>query len=170
MGKASLVSWVFKRIRDSKGRLSNDTFSILFQTRGVKLGTTARRDKDPTPIDVSFACPLRTNEKETQIFVLQNYIEASFGDDVKAILPFHSAIRIRPAFGIRFVPFVIPNGSILNVKLADEMNCNYEVGTHSFNQKPKWCNFGISLSVAFTSAHVLSSKSGALRCNNAWMV
>ncbi len=76
---------------------------------GIKLGTTARRDKDPTPIDVSFACPLRKNEIETQIFVLQPYIEASFGDDVKVILPFHSAIRIMLAFVIRFVPFVIPN-------------------------------------------------------------
>ncbi len=85
MGKASLVSWVFKRIRDSRGRLSNDTLRILFQTHGVKHGTTARRDKDPTPIDVSFACPLRKNEKETQTFVLQTYIEASFGDVVKVI-------------------------------------------------------------------------------------
>ncbi len=110
MGKAIPVSWVFKRIRDSRRRLSNDTLSILFQTHCVKFGTTARRDKDPTPEGVSFACPLRRNEKETQIVVLQTYIEASFGGDVKVILPFLSAIRMRPAFGIRFVPFVIPNG------------------------------------------------------------
>ncbi len=141
MGKASLVSWVFKRIRDSRKRLSNDTLSILFQTHGVKFGTTARWDKDPTPEGVSFACPLRRNEKETQIFVLQTYIEASFGGNVKVIVIFLSAIRMRPAFGIRFVPFVIPNGQYFKRNVGRRNELQLRSWNIFFQSKAKMVQF-----------------------------
>ncbi len=149
MGKASLVSWVFKRIRDSRRRLSNDILSILFQTQGVKLGTTARRDKDPTPKGVSYACPLRTNEKETQIFVLQTYIEASFCGDVKVILQFLSAIRMRPAFGIRFVPFVIPNGQYFKGNVCRLNELQLRRRNTFFQSKAKMVQFWNQFIVGF---------------------
>ncbi len=121
--------------------MSNDTLSILFQTHGVKLGTTARRDKDPTPKGASFASPLRKNEKETQIFVLQTYKEASFGGDVKVILPFLSAIRMRPAFGIRFVPFEIPNGQYFKRNVGRRNELQLRSRSTFFQSKAKLVQF-----------------------------